>query len=102
RHLARGLAEGHPHAHRTQAVERGRERILADRIIDDMAKLAAGDPAHLRDEIGFAIIDHMVVAILFRERHLLRRSGGADRGRPDMAQPLPRYEADLPGSGMKK
>src|SRR5690348_4381165 len=41
--LARGRAERHEVAERLDAVERGRERGLADAVIDDVAELAAGD-----------------------------------------------------------
>src|SRR6185312_3350390 len=86
--LAGGAADAHEVAKRPQAIERSRERGLADTVIDDVAELAAGDLLHLRDEILIAIENGVMRAILLGEFGLFLGTDGTDDGRAEVVCPL--------------
>src|SRR5439155_10156751 len=98
--LSRGAAEAREHAERADAVERGRERGLADAVIDHVAELASGDLLHLRGEVLLAIKDGVVSAVSLRDFRLLLRADGTDDGGAERIAPLGEDEADAAGRGM--
>ena len=93
-------AEAHEHAERPDAIERRRERRLADAVIDHRAQLAAGDLLDLGDEILVAIENGVVRAVLLGELGLVLRADGADHVGAEMIGPLAGDQADAAGRRM--
>src|SRR5690606_1445569 len=83
-------------------IERAREGILADAIIDHVNALAVGDLLRPRDEILSPVVDHVRATVILRELALLRRACGADDSRPQMLRPLTGYETDAAGSRVQE
>src|SRR6185295_7240947 len=86
--LARSASEADEIAKRTQAIERGRKRGLADAVVNDVAELAAGNLLYLRHEILVAIEDGVVTAILLGEFGLFLGADGPDDGGAEVVRPL--------------
>ena len=81
-------AVAHEHAERAQAVERGRERGLADAVIDDIAEFVAADLFNPRDKILLIVEDDVVAAIGEREIGLRLGAHGTDHMRAERLCPL--------------
>ena len=98
RHRAARLPEQHQHAARRQAIQALVERRLADRIVDDLNALAAGDPLDLFLEV-LARVEHDVVgARLARELRLLVGRHRRDDARAAQLRDLREQQADAAGA----
>ncbi len=100
--LARRAAIADKIAERREAIERGRERGLADAVIDHLAQLAAGDFLGPRGEILIAIEDGVMAAIGLGERGLVLGADRADDIGAEMIGPLAQDQADAAGCGMNE
>ena len=85
------------HAERLQTIERGRERGLADAVIDHVAHLAAGDLLHLGDEVLVLVENGVVAAVLLGELGLVLGADRADDRGAEMRRPLAQDETDAAG-----
>src|SRR5207237_6185469 len=97
---ARSAAEAREHAERCDAVERARERRLADAVIDHGAQLAAGDLLYLGHEILIAIEDGVVRTVPVGEFRLVLRADSADHRGAEMPSPLTQDQPDAAGGCM--
>src|SRR5215475_5665857 len=92
--LTRRAPKAHEIAKWAQAIERSRERGLADAIVDDVAELAAGDLFHPRNKILVPIKNCVMAAVLFGKFGLVLGADSANNSRPKIIGPLTGDESD--------
>ena len=97
---ARGVAEARHQAERPQAVERLVPGVLADRVVDDLDALAAGDLLDARGEVLGAVVDREGGAVVARERAFLVAARRADQLQAERLRPLAGDQADAAGRGV--
>src|SRR5690606_2041888 len=88
RNRARGLTERDKHAARLQTVERTKERVLADRIINNIALVAARDLLHGFNEILLVVVDDVLEPVRPRQVRLFRRADGTNQRDAELRSPL--------------
>ena len=99
---ARGVAEARHQAERAQAVERLVPGVLADRVVDHLDALAAGDLLDPRGEVLAAVVDREGGAVVARQRAFLVAAGGADQLQAERLRPLAGDQADAAGRGVEE
>ena len=91
---ARSVAEAHEQPERLQAVERGRKRVLADRVVHDVDAVPVGQLPRALGEVFGLVVDDVRAARRLGELRLVGRADRADDRCAEMLGPLAGDQAD--------
>ena len=102
RHRARRVAEAGHQAEGAQAVQAALEGVLADRVVDHLHALAAGDVLHPGRKVFARVVDGVRRAVFQRQRALGRTACRADELQAQRTRPLAGDQPHATGSSMEE